>query len=212
MKKLFTLALSAFALAGLSACGGASYSDTVLSAENDGYTFHNVGGYEGSWAATSKNLMTATSVAEVSKLDKAVADKLAGKSLKYLYKADITVKETEDGAKYPTKAVVNGALKEDINNVYNVKCIRATYNEEEEKYVNDKWISDPGDSGNAHIEALTDNLYVPPFTKDTDEFGMSWKENPVLLSGEGNYTFVVAQYTQESSATVAGFGFAFIKK
>ena len=90
MKKLLTVAMGAILLCGVAGCG-ASYDKTVLSGEADKVSFHYVGGYEGSWAATGKNLMTAASVADVAKVSKDVAKVLAKRSIKYLYMADIKV-------------------------------------------------------------------------------------------------------------------------
>lgn len=205
MKKLFTFALSAVALMALSACGGANYSKDVLSAEKDGLSFHAVGGW-GVWEAKDENKMTATSVAEVAKLDKAVAKKLSERNLVYLYQFDIEIK---GDAGWTKKALVNGEVKE-IDGSHAVKAIAAEYNSEEQTYTNKYWITNPGDNNNCNAEALTDNIFMPPFQKETDENGFSWADDPVHIGEEGKYHFVVAQYKEVSSATVYGFGFALI--
>ena len=207
MKKLFTLALSALALVGLSACGE-SYSKDVLSADAAGLSFHAVGGW-GVWEAKAENKMTATSVAEVAKLDKAVAKKLAKRNLVYLYQFDIEIK---DDAGWTTKAMVNGEKKEDIDGSHAIKAIAAEFNAEEQTYTNKYWITNPGDNNNCNAEALTDNIYMPPFQKLEDENGFSWANDPVYIGEKGSFTFVVAQYKEVSAATVYGFGFALIAK
>ena len=206
MKKLFITGLSALMLLGVAGCG-ASYSDAVLSGEADGYTFHAVGGW-GEWEAKDGNKMTATSVKAVSEFSKDLADKLSKKSLKYLYVMTIKTTDASWGADDP-KAKVNGEVKT-FPGGCTVKCIRATWNKEESTYVNDQWIPNPADTSPAHMEALTDNLWVSPYQKDLDPDGFSWADNPVVTSGVGSYHFVVAQYTATSSESVVGYGFGLV--
>ena len=206
MKKLFTLALASLML---TACGGAKgYSKDVLSADKDGLTFHAVGGW-GEWEAKEANKMTATSVENISKLDKAVADKLAKRNLVYLYQFDIEIK---DNAGWTTKAMVNGQKDETIDGSHAIKAIAAEFNAEEQTYTNKYWITNPGDNNNCNAEALTDNIFMPPFQKEEDANGFSWANDPVYIGEKGSFTFVVAQYKETSSATVYGFGFALIAK
>jgi len=204
MKKLFTLALSAVALMALSACGE-KFDNTVLA--NPEKSYHLTGDWD-TWSATEANKMEATSVAAVAKLDKAVAKKLAGKPLKYLYSKTVEFKDKEGGWEAP--ALVNGEVVQ-FNSGYTVKVIDAVYDEGEGSYGSQHWIPDPGDSGNSHLESLTDNLFVSPtYDATPDENGFSWAYNPVITSGAGKYTIVIAEYTTVSSATTFGYGMAAI--
>lgn len=203
MKKLFTLALGAVALMSLSACGG--YSTKVLE-RKDGKSYHLTGQFA-DWEVKADDSfkMTATSVAEVAKLDKNVGKLLSKRSLAYLYIRELNV--TSD-ATWTTKALVNGEVKE-FNGNHAVKVIRAEYNEEEETYTNDKWISDT--DYKAYLESLSENLWVSPnYQKEEDENGFSWNYNPTITSEDGKYYIVVAEYTNESSEGHPGFGMAAI--
>ena len=209
MKKLFTFALSAVALMALSACGGASYSKEVLE-DKDGYSYHAVGGW-GEWAGADGNKMAATSVAEVAKLDKAVANKLAKKNLKHLYTFEVTLTDASWGEANDPYALVNGEKKQ-FPGGHTVKVLRCKYNAEKEAYGDDFWYPNPGDNQNNHVEALTSNLFISPFQKLPDENGFSWADNPVVTSETGTYTLVFAEYNAVASETVANAGFAVIAK
>lgn len=206
MKKLFVTCLSAITLFGVAGCG-TSYSDKVLPAD-EGVTLHAVGGW-GEWKGTEENKMTATSVKAVSEFDKALADKLAGKSLKYLYVANITIPEKDSGWK--AKYVDKDGKEVEVDGAFTLKAIECSYNAAEEVYTSDQWIPDPADQGHAaHVEALTDNLFFPPYQKEEDEHGLSWASNPVITSKAGSYRFVVARYTTQSTATAIGYGFGLV--
>ncbi len=202
MKKLFTLALSAVALMSLSACGEAGLK------RDDGKSYFAVGEAL-TWEASKDTQMKPTTVAAVKKLDEAVGAKLEEKGVKYLYKKDIELKEVE--ASWAPKAVVNGEAVE-FNAGFTLKVILAHYNAEDGTYVNDQWIPNPADTSAAHAEALTDNIFMPHYAKEPDEYGSSWADNPVVLSGAGKYTFVIADYGVASSETVIGYGFALFAK
>ena len=205
MKKLFTLALSALALVGLSGCGE-NYSKDVLAA-GEGVSYHAVGGFEGAWAAKAENKMEATSVAEVAKLDKALAKTLAKKSLQHLYVAKIEIKAESAG--WETNTLVNGEVKK-VDGKFTLKAIEAAWNAEEETYTNTHWIPNPADTDCCHLEALTENLFVPPYQKEKDANGFSWADNPVMNVEEGFYHVVVAKYTATSTEAVAGYGFGVV--
>ncbi len=211
MKKLLTLALGAILACGMSACGS-SFSKTVLSGEADKVAFHYVGGYEGSWAATSKNLMQATSVAEVAKLNKDVAKKLSKRSVKYLYQAEIEVK---DDAGWNAK-FWDGSKAVEVDGKYTVKSIRSNFEtvDGEVVYGSFQWIPNPVSGGAAHVENLTeDTLFVPTWQEDADEHGFDWSMNPVIKTQkEGKYQLVVAQYTTEATADTCNFAMGIIAK
>ena len=203
MKKLFTLAFSALMVLGVAACG-TSYSEDVL--EDKEHSFHATGQFA-DWSAQESFKMKATSVKEVSSFSTELADKLAKKPLKYLYTLDVTFAE---GATWKAKAKVNGEVKEFDGN-FAIKAIIASYNSEEKTYSNDHWLPNPADTDPGHVEALTDNIFMPTYQKEADADGFSWSDNPVLTSGAGKYHFVVAQYTTVSSETAIGYGFGAVK-
>lgn len=176
------------------------------SAEADGYTFHHVGGY-GSWDPSAANLMKDATLEEVSKLDAEVGALLAKRNLKYLYVAEGLEIGTSDAGWKANFKTVGGEIKV-ANGSYTVKALRCTYDEEDETYINDQWISDPK---TAHVEALNENIFYPTWQEEADEDGFAWDQNPVCRGGAGVYTFVVAQYKEASSAEVCGFGAALIK-
>lgn len=204
MKKLLTVAMGAVLLCSVSACGP-KYDKTVLSGEADKISFHYVGGYEGSWAATGKNLMTATSVAEVAKVSKDVAKILAKKSIKYLHMADIEIAADAGWDAF----FWNGTEKVKVDGKYAVKSIRANYEEidGETVYGSFQWIPNPVSGGAAHVENLTEStLFIPVWQEAEDEHGFSWANNPVITTQkEGKYKLIVAQYPAEATETDCNF-------
>lgn len=179
-------------------------SDAILARE--GYSYHYVGGYEGSWTTTEKNLMEATSLKAVGQLDDNLGKKLAAKAPKYLYMAEITMGAS--GAGWTSFAMENGKRMK-LDGTFTVKVILGQYDDEDENYTIQQWIPDPK---TAHIEALTDNLFVPIWQEALDDNGFSWSDNPVVLSGAGEYYLIIADYGKVSDADNAGYGFALIKK
>ena len=207
MKKLFALGLSALMLFGVSACG-ASYDDTVLSGEAKGYTFHAAGGFAAdNWAPKEDNKMEATSIAEVAKLDKALADKLVAKAPVYLYKKVIPLGVTAAG--YTKRARKADGTIVEVDGAFTFKAIRATWNSEESKYINDMWIPDPK---LANTDALTDNIFIPPWQEAEDKDGFSWKDDTCFLGEAGNYVMIVAQYSDPVVPSEAnpGYGLAVV--
>lgn len=179
-------------------------NDTVL--ENTEKTYHVVGGFQSDWAANETNAMTAISMNQLAEIDANLAAALADKPVKYLYAMEGYALAPTAG--WPAK--LNG---EDVDGGYTVKVIRATYDSEDENYVNDQWLPDPS---KAHVESLTpDTLFMPKWVEkpaDGEEALGKWDDNPVVSSGAGHYTIVLAEYTTVSSADAAGFGLAVVKE
>ena len=208
MKKLFSVALGLALVLGMAACasnnGGnskKSYSDKVLA--NEDYSYHATGGWD-TWSATKENKMEATSIAEVAKVDEALADKLVEKDPEFLYVKTGIELGTKDGG-FNAKFKKDGKIYS-ANGSYTVKSIRATYEEEDQKYVNDQWIPDPH---TAQAEALTANIFFPTYQEAADEDGFEWSQNPVVTAGAGVYTLYVAQY--KAGVEGAGYGFGLVK-
>ena len=210
MKKLLSLTLGALLTIGLASCNSNSVDrEKVLSAEADGFTFHYTGASVdgGKWAADADNKMTAVSINQVGEKDSALADLLAKKNVKYLYMVE-GLEFGSTSAGWTTNCKIDGELKV-ADACYTLKSIRATYNEEDDAFINDQWISDPK---TAHAESLTPStMFFPTWQEEADAEGFAWDQNPVVIGGAGTYTFVVAQYKNASSAKKAGFGFALLK-
>lgn len=201
MKKLLTLALGAILACGVTACG-ASYDKTVL-AYDEGTTANVVGGFDAAlWVEqVGKKVMTATSVAEIAKVSKDAAKKLASKSnIKALYKFEgIQIK---DDAEWKVNAMVNGEKKE-FNGSHAVKVVVATPAKALTQFV-----SDPH---TAHTEALTDNFFVPIWQEALDENGFSWADNTVITSEKGTYTILFAEYGAASTPDTVQYGLGAVR-
>lgn len=204
MKKLLTLAMGALLACGMSACG-TNYDKTVK-AYDDGITANVVGGFDtAEWVEqVGKKVMKAASVADVAKVDKKVADKLAKKTnLKALYVYEgLEVKD--DVADWGTnpKALVNGEVKS-FKPSHAVKVVRYDSSKDERQFV-----SDPH---TAHAEALTDNFFVPVWQEELDEHGFSWADNTVITSEAGTYSIIFAEYSNASTKEAAQFGLGAVK-
>lgn len=195
MKKLFTLGLSALMLLGAAGCG---------SKDSGPATWHAVGGW-GEWNATDNNKMTEISADDA----KALGVNLDGKSVEACYKYDLTVGTAD--VDYTANAMKDGK-KVTLNGKYKIKVIIASWDSDEETYNHDHWITNPADTDPGNAESLDGNIFFPHYAKEADANGFSWADDPVIISGEGNYTFVCVKYTAVSSASVVGYGFALIKK
>ena len=197
MKKLFTLGFSALMILGVASCGSKAPADPD-------HSYHAVGGW-GDWNATDDNKMTAITVDDA----KGLGVDLSSKPVEYVYKYDLTIGSTD--VDWTAKAKVGGEVKT-FNGKFTIKAIAASWDKEEETYNHDQWIPNPADTGPAKVEALTDNLFFPAYQKEKDADGFSWADNPVITSGEGDYTFLCVKYTTQSTATDTGYGFALLKK
>ena len=213
MKKLLMLSAAAFVLAACSQPATKTYDATVLAAK-EGYVVlaggAMIGGERAGWDGAAGRELTATSVAEVAKVSETVADALAGKKLEWLYTAKVKIQAGGEDANWNwgTKALVNGEVK-DFDGGYTIKAIYGHEDEEDKVFIKDQWIPDPK---LAHGEALTPaTLFLPTWQEEADEHGFEWSQNPVVIGGEGDYTFVVAKYTAASAPTVPGYGLALIK-
>jgi len=210
MKKLFVAGLSALMLFSVAGCG-TSYDETVREAPaSKGYTFHAVGGFaDNNWTPLEANKMDAVSIADVGKLSKDVANKLTEKNPVYVYmkKIDLGTWTGNPNTKRARKA--DGTII-NVNGAFTFKCLRATWNSEESKYINDQWIPDPK---TANAEALTDNIFIPPWQEAEDPDGFSWADDTACLTEAGEYYFVAAQYADPDTPSVnaKGYGLALIK-
>ena len=195
------------------------YSNVVLS--NGDFTYHTVGGFAMDWEPREKNTMTAASIADIAEYSTDVADYLTEKNKEYStetkngIKALFIMKDYELNNQPLNEnlapALINGELVA-LNQGYAIKCIRAYYDDVDNNYINDRWISDPRV---AHAETLTpDTLFMPKWVETPavgEENLGKWDDNPMCISGPGLYTVVVVEYNVVGNADTPGFGLALFK-
>ena len=203
MKKLLLVAMSALLLAG---CGGGAAADE----HPDHWSVMGNGNFSNGEVA---NWDGQDEVSFMKKLDLAEAKRkvpaLENKNVKEVYEYQHwgVTDFNWDGNPY---AMVNGE-KVQFKGGHAIKVAKMTWDKEAEKFVTTAWIPNPGDNAAfqiAHLEGLTDNVFVPAWQKDPDPNGFSWADNPVITSAEGNYTIIVAEYDVTPDATTANFGMA----
>lgn len=215
---------------------GRQFDTTVLS-NPDGKIFHVVGGYAMDWAPTDTNKMKAASLADVAKYSEEVAIYLEGIKdegiLTSIYMSGAYTLDVQPENASVTPALLSEAqlanfgltlddVAEDkrfpegnlvqLNQGYAVKCIRAYFDEVDETYVNDRWVSDPKV---AHTESLTpDTLWMPKWVENAtagEEHLGIWTDNPVCVNGPGLYVVIVAEYKRPSNPTSTSFGLGLFK-
>ena len=139
--------------------------------------------------------------------DANLAQLLADKDVESIYAFNLTIGEEDAG--WPAKALKDGAVEE-VDGKFTLKVIISGWDEDEEVYTNEHWLPNPADTDPQHVEALTDNIFMPVYQKEEDENGFSWASNPVMLVEEGTYQFVCVEYNAISSEEVVGYGFALL--
>lgn len=212
--------ISAFALAG---CTGSSsekkesvdYTKVLKDETNNGWVIHGqnvlADGTDNGWNGKTKELyekskMTAISINDAAAIDSAVGEKLKAKNVEYLYKYEgYMLGKTAVGWNTNYES---GSDLYSIDGTYAFKAATVSYDADDEVYSEVQWIPDPK---TAHAEALTENLYIPPWTETPNKNGLSWSSNQVVTSGAGVYTIIVAQYKENSTADVSGYGIAVVK-
>ena len=213
VKKILNIIFIFVLLVMISSCGSGSEEKTggdekekqIL--KSDEYSYHAVGGYEGSWRASEENKMTATSLEFIKSIDDNLYQKLRGEYIKALYYTKITVGIS--GANWKEKTMIdNKAYK--IDGTYAVKVIKARWDLDDEVFVADNWIPN---AHTGHAKSLTENtLYITPsWQEEADELGFDWMTNPTIISGAGEYYLVVADYGVVSTTDNFSFGLGVIK-
>lgn len=154
------------------------------------------------------SMMTATSIADVKKIDAEVGAKLAAKQVKYLYKYEGAIFGKNDGGYTKDFRDAEGNLKV-ANASYTFKGAQLDYDEDDQVYSESQWMMHDHDGP---AESLDGNLFLPPFAEEPDEAGFSWASDQVVRSGAGVYTVIIAEYAGGNySATNPRFGFALKK-
>ena len=180
MKKLlFSLFALLCCTVVLASCG----KDQKPEVPTSKYTYHAVGGFEGSWKPLAENKMELATVAQVKEVNAEL-----GSAVEKLGKVTIAMAEVELGtaaAGWDSKAMINDKVMV-LDGSRTVKVIRATYDAEDELFTTDQWISDPK---TGHCESLTPStLWFPAWQEAKDDNGFSWSDNPCCIGKAGVYT------------------------
>ena len=179
-----------------------TYDETIYES-NPNLCYHIAGGFNNNYQPTDDNKMTPTSIKNISVLDIPLANTLMKKSLMDLYTIKVEIK---DDAYWTTNVVINNEVvtinaKYSFRFIWSVCSSITTYSIKE-------WIPYPQLN---HLEALTNNIFIPPYQKDMNEYGFNWDSDPALIGEEGTYEFVLAKYTNASSLQTPGFGVGVIR-
>ena len=219
-----------------------SQYSTELFVYGEGYSAHVTGGYMQDWGAHADNHMKPISIQDVARYySTEVADYLTEMNEKYskngkpginaLYIAEDYVLDNQPENASAAPALVKnleaiGLTEADIdpdnifeegyliafNQGYAVKCIRGMYDDLDETYFEDRWISDPKV---ANTESLTpDTLFMPKWVEHAAEGEKhlgEWTDNPVCIAGAGLYAVLMVEYNAVSSPEQAGFGIGLFK-
>lgn len=216
MKKLFTAALGTLMIFGLAACGGSkkdpeptpepSY-DTAKHEAPAGSKVFAQGGALGWDLGIEGTEMAATTVADVAKLDKGVADKLQANvsKLELLYILEVKL---EEKGEWTTNVKKDGEVYA-VDGGLTIKGRTGEYDEADEAWVSRAWYPDPH---LYHAESLTpENLFIAEnWAEEADEDGFDWTSNPAAFVA-GTYKFVLAVYDVAPTATAVNVGMALIK-
>ena len=231
MKKLFTMAVGALLVLGLAACNSGSkkeesvsYSDTVYEDKGEIYglwgpkevKINGVALGDNAWGGdktAEAGKMTATSIANVAKVSKDIANKLvkveaAGK-LKGLYvleKVELGHEAYNGEKKGGYKA--DGTYVE-VDAIYASKLGHYTYDELTGNYAATQWIPSPEGYSNA---LSPETLWMPSHTDKKDEHQLDHNANPIILTGAGEYTYVLAVYKGAYEDSYFGVGAVQTKK
>lgn len=216
MKKALVILLAALMILSMAAC---AKKPVVLADEgHEAWVAHGqyllTDGTENSWngkdsSLYEKSALKAISLEDVKAIDQNLYDALSKKNVKFLYSIDLVFGTNDAG--WNSKCLIGGKMH-NANGSYCFKIAQCTADVDGDNkvYVEDQWISDPH---TAYAESLTpDTLFMPAWQEEADENGFTWADNPVVISGAGVYTVIVAQYNVASAAGVPGFGIAVIQK
>lgn len=209
MKKVLSVLLALALTVTLFGCKKtAKFSDEVLKdTEKVGYCLagpeqNYVGSEENklAWAPKDACMLTATSLAEVAKVDEALATKLQEKGVKALYMIS-GVELGKTAANYSKLAYKEDGSLVQADGALTFKIIGVTYDSETEKNVTDGWYP----SAEIYGESLTPAaLWYPAHSSVLDENGLDHNSDPVALAGAGTYTVVFAIYKAAVNGSLFG--------
>jgi len=209
-KNIFCALLSVTALVGLAGCGTtADKYDTVLSdSEVEGYYIAGPsqilvnGTNVADWDVGDNGKMTATSINEVAKLDKTVAETLKEREVKALYLLS-GIEFGASEASWTAKAYDKNGNIVEANASLVTKFVSGVVDSETGKVTKGSWYT----SAEVHGESLTPSTYwVPGHSDVKDANDLDHNANPVVIGGAGTYTAVLAVYSTEYEGSFAGIG------
>lgn len=203
-KKLLSVVLSATCVIALAACGGSN--DAAILADADHATYcvvgpsqTTIGGKSIAWDYSEAGVMTASSRNDLKEVSLDLYNDLKAVKLSSLYILEDVVIGAE-AAGYNKTALLDGDLVQ-ANGALTLKTASINYDAVDDVYSIDEWLVSPEHYG----ETLTpDTYWCSPHYETPDENGFSHASDPVVVSGAGSYTVVLARYvdTKEDGSTL----------
>lgn len=203
-KKLLSVVLSATCVIALAACGGSN--DAAILADADHATYcvvgpsqTTIGGESIAWDYSEAGVMTASSRNDLKEVSLDLYNDLKAVKLSSLYILEDVVIGAE-AAGYNKTALLDGALVQ-ADGALTLKTASINYDAVDDVYSIDEWLVSPEHYG----ETLTpDTYWCSPHYETPDENGFSHASDPVVVSGAGSYTVVLARYvdTKEDGSTL----------
>lgn len=203
-KKLLSVVLSATCVIALAACGGSN--DAAILADADHATYcvvgpsqTTIGGESIAWDYSEAGVMTASSRNDLKEVSLDLYNDLKAVKLSSLYILEDVVIGAE-AAGYNKTALLDGDLVQ-ADGALTLKTASINYDAVDDVYSIDEWLVSPEHYG----ETLTpDTYWCSPHYETPDENGFSHASDPVVVSGAGSYTVVLARYvdTKEDGSTL----------
>lgn len=203
-KKLLSVVLSATCVIALAACGGSN--DAAILADADHATYcvvgpsqTTIGGKSIAWDYSEAGVMTASSRNDLKEVSPDLYNDLKAVKLSSLYILEDVVIGAE-AAGYNKTALLDGDLVQ-ADGALTLKTASINYDAVDDVYSIDEWLVSPEHYG----ETLTpDTYWCSPHYETPDENGFSHASDPVVVSGAGSYTVVLARYvdTKEDGSTL----------
>jgi hypothetical protein len=203
-KKLLSVVLSATCVIALAACGGSN--DATILADADHATYcvvgpsqTTIGGESIAWDYSEAGVMTASSRNDLKEVSLDLYNDLKAVKLSSLYILEDVVIGAE-AAGYNKTALLDGDLVQ-ADGALTLKTASINYDAVDDVYSIDEWLVSPEHYG----ETLTpDTYWCSPHYETPDENGFSHASDPVVVSGAGSYTVVLARYvdTKEDGSTL----------
>lgn len=203
-KKLLSVVLSATCVIALAACGGSNDATILADADHATYCIAGpeqtkVGGESIAWDYSEAGVMTASSRNDLKEVSLDLYNDLKAVKLSSLYILEDVVIGAE-AAGYNKTALLDGDLVQ-ADGALTLKTASINYDAVDDVYSIDEWLVSPEHYG----ETLTpDTYWCSPHYETPDENGFSHSSDPVVVSGAGSYTVVLARYvdTKEDGSTL----------
>ena len=170
-------------------------------------SYHVVGGYYGDWSDyTNDNMMTEISIYD---LPLEVREALLNKEVSGVYKLEYRFFGERN--EWTSTAYINGEVVY-VDGGYTLKIVKARYDSLDDVTYALQWNPDPKTS---HVQNLTPNsLFIPKWV-ETPAYGEehlgNWSENPVVISGEGEYIIYFVEYKGLNSFESPKYAMAAVK-